>query len=183
MSAVRALAPLLFLVACTGTASVTIPETTEDVSPNEPAPTEDGIPTGSATAAMPTDAGADGGATPDAAPICAAEVEPNDSSATANAFTTCFSGVLSARGDRDFWVVVAPAGATSMQIAHVENAPIAYRVTESSPFGPYFPTSFTDEDPVIDVTPGLSYVFRLSATGPNDDEVAVRGYQVTATFE
>lgn len=182
MAPARALFPLVFLAACTGTASVTIPETTQDVSPNEPAPTEDGIPTGSATAAMPSDAGIDV-AEQDAAPICAAEAEPNDSSATANVFTSCFSGVLSTTRDRDFWVVVAPAGATSMHVAHVENAPIAYRVTESSPFGSFFPTSFTDEDPVIDVTAGLSYVFRLSATGPNDEEVAVRGYQVTATFE
>lgn len=171
--------PLLLLAACAGTSSVDIPTT--ETSSNEPAPTDDAIPTGSATAAAePVDGGADVEAPPPA-PVCAVEVEPNNAADDATAFATCFSGVLDTTRDRDFWMFTAPEGATVLTLAHVETGPIAYRVYESSGLGALFPTTFTTGSPPIAVTAGAKYLIRLTASGAAP--AGPRGYQVTATFE
>lgn len=178
MLAVRML-PLLLLAACAGTSSVDIPTT--DTSSNEPAPVDDAIPTGSATAAAdPVDAGADVEAPPPA-PACATEIEPNNAADDATAFATCFSGVLDTTRDRDFWMFTAPEGATALTLAHVETGPIAYRVWQDSGLGALFPTTFTAGTPRIEVTAGAKYLVRLTASGAAP--AGSRGYQVTATFE
>lgn len=182
MLAARMLPSLLLAacaVACAGTSSVDIPTT--DTSSNEPVPTDDAIPTGSATAAAePVDAGADVDAPPPA-PACAAENEPNNAADDATAFATCFEGVLDTTRDRDFWMVTAPAGATALVLTHVEAGPIAYRVYEDSGLGAFFPTTFTTGSPRIAVTAGAKYLVRLTASGANPP--GPRGYQATATFE
>lgn len=182
MLAARMLPSLLLAtcaLACAGTASVDIPTT--DTSPNEPVPTDDAIPTGSATAAAePVDAGADV-AVPPPAPVCTAEVEPNNAADDATAFASCFEGVLDTTRDRDFWMMTAPAGATALVLTHEEDGPIAYRVYEDAGLGALFPTTFTTGSPRIAVTAGAKYVLRLAASGAKPP--GPRGYQVTATFE
>jgi hypothetical protein len=183
---------LALLVACSGASSPEIPVTSQSSTDPE------GSGSGSSSSSPSGGSGnaplaADGGAglappsppTPPAAPGCSADVEPNDTADHATVFMSCITGELASSKDVDFFRIVAPAKVAKMVVKHTETkGKVLYRVSRDVGLPLVFSTSFTEDAPAMQSTPGAVYVFRLSFPGGNEGKGGgERPYDLQVSFE
>lgn len=172
-------------LACSGASSS---EIVDPVS-TETASTEPTLPSGSATGSRPSTPteppipAADAGAPPvEEEPACTPEIESNDHPGRANALLSCVSGVLEDRDDTDVFRTVVPEGARRMRIQHKEaGRKVQYRVTEENAFLFGLDFTFVEDNPVVDVRPGMSLLFRVSFTRNGNDDP--RPYELAIAFD
>lgn len=168
---------LVLLCACSGAASTEFFDSADGTSSNDvtskpngtlpsaPAPTGASTPDKTTTPVQTTDPTTP---TPDPAqppvenpppqPTCTAETEANNNREDANTFTTCFSGVLSTRQDRDWGTFTVPANAKKITwTVDGDDNDVDVQVSTSGMIG--FPV-FNGGN----VTPGAQLYVQVSAT-------------------
>lgn len=184
--------------ACSGSSATEIPEPVTDRSATEPSvstpsteaesappPSNDSNPGASPSppAAPAAPAAPPAAPSPPPAPACLTEIEPNDDADRATIFTSCISGKLATDKDTDVFRITAPANASSMVVDHAEpNGKVLYRVSRDGGVPILGTTVFTDGAAKIGVSPGATYVFRLSAANGGAKNAA-RPYELRVTFE
>lgn len=181
--------------ACSGSSATEIPEPVTDRGATEPsvstpsteaesAPPPSNDPNLGESPSPPAAPAAPPAApSPPPAPACLTEVEPNDAPDRATIFTSCISGKLATDKDTDVFRITAPANASSMVVDHAEpNGKVLYRVSRDGGVPILGTTVFTDGAAKIGVSPGATYVFRLSAANGGAKNAA-RPYELRVTFE
>lgn len=92
--------------------------------------------------------------------VCQQEAEPNDRVQQASPFDGCVAGIIDG-SDTDHVVIVAPANAKTMTIAHeTKGGDLSVQVLRSGGLG-----GFADAPATMEVVAGQPYVFRMRKPG------------------
>lgn len=117
--------------------------------------------------------------TPPAA-VCTHEVEPNNGSAKATPFTSCFAGRIDSRDDVDWGSFTAPKGAKVIALKHAEtNGAVSYTYWMNG-----LPILFADDSAgELDVVPGATYAVQIRSAQAGSGTNTHPTYQLDISFK